>query len=261
MKKNSIGTGLLYFYIHFITEIVCFYILSSKLGRGALLWTIPLYYDCLAFVPQSLIGYFSDCHPKINLSIIGTILLFLSVILFRIKINAYFLVIVLCLGNALMHVNGAKVTLRCSKDYLSPAAIFVSGGSFGVITGRVLSNYGIPYYYILFLILTMIPFILLAEYYYAESDVNDLKKFNYLNKSINKSLIIILAVIVVIVSGYMGYGIPTSWNKTLMQSILLYVFMGTGKALGGILSDIFGMKKKLLLVPLWPFHFYSLAII
>ena len=41
----------------------------------------------------------------------------------------------------------------------------------------------------------------------------------------------------------MGYGIPTSWNKTVIQNVLLFVFMGIGKAFGGILSDAFGIRK------------------
>ena len=60
---------------------------------------------------------------------------------------------------------------------------------------------------------------------------------------IKKQLIIILSVIVVSVRGYMAYGIPTSWNKTTFQTVLLFVFMGIGKALGGILADLFGIRK------------------
>ena len=41
----------------------------------------------------------------------------------------------------------------------------------------------------------------------------------------------------------MGYGIPTSWNKTAVQTVMLYVTMGIGKLSGGILADIFGIKK------------------
>ena len=41
----------------------------------------------------------------------------------------------------------------------------------------------------------------------------------------------------------MGYGIPTSWNKTTIQTIIFFVIMGLGKALGGILSDRFGIRK------------------
>ena len=56
-------------------------------------------------------------------------------------------------------------------------------------------------------------------------------------------LVILLATLVVIVRGYVGYGIPTSWNKTIPQLILFYCIMGIGKALGGILSDTIGIRK------------------
>ena len=45
----------------------------------------------------------------------------------------------------------------------------------------------------------------------------------------------------------MGYGIPTTWNKTLIQTILLYCSMGIGKAMGGILIDSIGIKKTAIL--------------
>ena len=91
----------------------------------------------------------------------------------------------------------------------------------------------------------MIPFILLSDEYRKEADKQKqpCKNFNYINKKINPFIIILLAVFVVIVRGYMGYGIPTSWNKTVFQTILLYFAMGTGKALGGILSDWIGIRK------------------
>ena len=44
--------------------------------------------------------------------------------------------IILCLGNACIHVRGAEITLNNSYGKLSHSAIFVAGGSFGVITGK-----------------------------------------------------------------------------------------------------------------------------
>ncbi len=91
----------------------------------------------------------------------------------------------------------------------------------------------------------MIPFILLADNYRKDikDDSKSCNNYNYHNDLLNPWIVIILSVFVVIVRGYMGYGIPTSWNKTVLQTILLYVFMGTGKALGGILSNAFGIRK------------------
>ena len=78
LKEKNIGAGYLYFYIHFITEVVCFYLLFKIRGNSYLLWMIPLLYDALAFVPQSIFGYFSDKHPKINIALIGVVLLTIS---------------------------------------------------------------------------------------------------------------------------------------------------------------------------------------
>ncbi|MGN0966046.1 MAG: hypothetical protein ACI4OP_00420 [Candidatus Coprovivens sp.] len=244
MQKN-IGAGYLYFYIHFVVEVICFYTLAKLLGDSIFLWIAPFMYDAFAFVPQSLIGYISDKYPKINIGIIGTILLLIGLITCNLHILGYIPLIILCLGNACLHVSGAETTLRASDGKLSHSAIFVAGGSFGVITGKLLGTLNFSYLFLVLLGLTMIPFILLADEYRKEADKENqpCKNFNYINKKINPFIIILLAIFVVIVRGYMGYGIPTSWNKTVFQTILLYFAMGTGKALGGILSDWIGIRK------------------
>lgn len=240
--EKNIGCGYLYFYIHFITEIVCFYFLTLVTKDSNFIWLIPFIYDGVAFVPQSLIGYLNDKFPKLNLSIIGTILLLLSFIIYiYTNLSIYISLIILCIGNASIHVAGAEITLRNSNGKLSHSAIFVAGGSFGVITGKLLATTITPSIVMIFLILTMIPFILLAHTY--NSKESNCKKFDYVNKKINYGIIIVLAVFIVIVRGYMGYGIPTGWNKTVIQNIIFYATMGLGKALGGILSDAYGIRK------------------
>lgn len=247
-RAKNIQCGWLYFYIHFVTEVICFYYLSKTVGNSLLLWLFPLVYDTLAFVPQSIIGYISDKFPKIKFSVIGVILMSFSGILFRFcpDISPYFSVVFLCLGNACVHINGAEVTLRSSDGKLSHSAIFVSGGSFGVITGKILASQHIPDWAVILLLITSIPFILLAETYREEADKTSdcpCRKFNYASDKIPAGAVVFLAVLVVIVRGYMGYGIPTAWKKTMVQSVILYVTMGIGKALGGIIADTFGVKK------------------
>lgn len=240
-QKNMI-IGYLYFYIHFVTEVICFYTLSKVIGNSMIVWLIPFMYDALAFVPQSIIGYINDKYPKINFSMIGLFLLLFGFTSFMLNIfSIYISIVLLCLGNACIHVRGAELTLRNSNGKLSHSAVFVSGGSFGVITGKLLAKNKIAFIFLILLGLSSIPFILLAECY--NNPKNNCSKFNYNNKKINPGLVIFLAVFIVVVRGYMGYGIPTSWNKTIIQTILLYCMMGVGKAMGGILSDAFGMKK------------------
>ena len=245
LKSKNIQTGYLYFYIHFVTEVLCFYTITNILGDNTFLWLIPFIYDALAFVPQSIIGYISDKYPKINMGLIGLILLILGFIIFNLTSLKYTGLMFLSIGNAFIHISGAEITLSSSNGKLSHSAIFVSGGSFGVITGKLLKKFAVPSWMLIILAITLVPFFLLADTYKDKS--NNCNNFNYHNESLNKGLIIILTVFIVIVRGYMGYALPTSWNKTIYESILLYVTMGIGKMLGGILSDKYGIKKVAIL--------------
>ena len=241
-KSKDIKTGYLYFYVHFIVEVVCFFYLSRVTNNSYFVWLIPFIYDGVAFVPQSLIGYISDKYPKINMGLIGAILLLIAYLIYGLTdISVYVSLIILCLGNAFLHVAGAETTLKTSNGKLSPAAIFVSGGSFGVVSGRLLARTSINPLSLVIPILTIIPFVLLSDTY-INKDSNT-ENFNYVKDSINKELVILISVLVVIIRGYMGYGIPTSWNKTTVQLVIFFFIMGLGKALGGILSDLIGIRK------------------
>lgn len=241
-KSKELKTGYLYFYVHFVLEVVCFFYLSRITNNSNYIWLIPLIYDALAFVPQSIVGYVSDKYPKLNIGIIGVILLLISYLLYGLtNISIFISLTLLCIGNAFLHVAGAESTLKTSNGKLSTAAIFVSGGSFGIVTGKLLAMTSINSLFLIILILTMIPFVLISDKY-INKDSNT-EKFDYVKDNINSSLVILIAVLVVIVRGYMGYGIPTSWNKTIPQTILLFSIMGIGKALGGILSDLVGTRK------------------
>lgn len=243
LKAPYIITGYLYFYIHFVVEVLCFYVLARLIGDSPFLWIAPLIYDALAFVPQSIIGYFSDKFPKVKIGFIGLFLLTLGFIMFGLNIvSPYISIVFVALGNAFLHVDGAVVTLRTSKGKLSHSAIFVSGGSFGVITGKLFGTSMVSFWILVILALSTIPFIILANMYRDECKDENLE-FDYASSKVSGGWIILLAIFVVIVRGYMGYGLPTSWNKTVIQTITLYCAMGCGKALGGILADIYGVKK------------------
>ena len=246
MKQNKNILGILYFIIHFIIEITSFYIVSSYIDTN-LVWILALMYDFFAFVPQGIVGYLKDKGIKTNFTIIGMILSTLSLILLYFNLNAILVILVLSIGNCMIHIQGAETTLRTSNGQMAPSAIFVSGGSFGVITGKILAMYNVPIPFVIIInLLMLIPIAICNKYVYLIDDKN-LEKYNFSNKNINSKVIITLAVFVVIVRAYMGYGIPTTWNKTLIQTILLYCSMGIGKAMGGILIDSIGIKKTALL--------------
>lgn len=248
---KNIGCAFLYFYVHFVTEVLCFYQLSRVSGDSIVIWFTPLLYDALAFMPQSLIGRFSDRFPKIPAGLPGIFLLSVSTLMFSSGVGGKYLpLVMMCLGNVCTHINGAEVTLRSSEGRLSHSAIFVAGGSFGVISGKLLANSFLPQWVLAVFALTAIPFVLLAEYSRKEADEKNeapCSGFTYHSEKLSPALIIILAVTIVAVRGYMGYGIPTSWNKTVFQTVLLYFSMGFGKALGGVCADLFGVKKTALI--------------
>lgn len=241
-SSENIATGYLYFYVHFVTEICCFFALARVTGNAIVLWMTPLIYDFAAFVPQSVIGYFCDKHPKFKPGIIGTIVLSLGMLSFYVVSVPYIPIVIVCIGNALLHVAGAEVTLRTSKGKLSHSAIFVGGGSFGIIIGRLLGAMNIPMYVVAIAAFTMIPFILLADTYEKEEY---LSSYNYASDKVSPVTVLLLATFIVIVRGYMAYGIPTGWNKTTIQAVYLFFIMGIGKCLGGILCDAIGMKKTI----------------
>ena len=242
MKEKSNLTGVLYFLIHFMLEVISFYCLSSYTNSN-IIWYIALLYDFLAFVPQGIFGYFKDIGIKANFSIIGTVLLTIALICMYFNLNTFLVIIILAIGNCMVHIQGAETTLTSSKGKISPCAIFVSGGSFGVITGKLLAMYKAPIPYIILVNLLMIIPIIICQKYLNSTKNDSTKLFNYSNKKIDSKIIIAIAVFVVIVRSYMGYGIPTTWNKTLMQTVLLFCFLGIGKALGGILIDSIGIRK------------------
>lgn len=240
MKNNYFG--ILYFIIHFIIEVTCFYILTSYTNNPILI-ILALTYDFYAFIPQGIFGYFKDIGIKTNFAILGMIFSTLSLILLYFKAVPLLVVFILAIGNSLIHIEGAETTLKSSKGKMAPSAIFVAGGSFGLITGKLLSMNNFPVLMVIIINLLMIIPILLCNKKQELINEKNLSDYNFSNKKINYKLVIILAVFVVAIRAFIGYGIPTSWNKTILQTILLYCFMGIGKGMGGILIDKIGIRK------------------
>ena len=241
LTSKNVLCGYLYAYVHFILEVVCFCYLS-RVSNSLIIWLIPFLYDGFAFIPQSLIGYIKDKYPKFNEGLLGMILLFIGICLFCFTNTSKFITIfVVSIANAFLHVEGAYNSLMSSEGKLSHSAIFVGFGAFGVITGRIISKTTFPSWFLLVLIITMLPALLYGNRFV--NDNSNCDKYNYVKETINPFLIIILTTFVVMVRAYMGYRIPSAWNTTTIHTILLFVSMGLGKIIGGILADTMGLKK------------------
>lgn len=251
--KNSTNwkIGLSYWFVHFSVEVMCFFCIFHLFQNTNYWWVMSLLYDTLAFAPQSIIGAYFEKHPKANPGPFGGILLIVGAAIMlgfgHLFTGPLYIVAevigltFLTMGNCIEHITGAFETLKASEGRLAESAIFVGGGSFGVITGRLLSRdirfFPIPF--VLMLLALFINFIVKS----GDNDFTQKPCKQAIAAKKPAMLVVLILCTVVIVRGYIGYGLPTAWNKTTVQTIFLFCFMGLGKMLGGILADIFGPRR------------------
>lgn len=238
MKK----IGIIYGIIHLLVEVICFQILYKEFANPAITLMIAVIFDFFAFMPQGLIGAIADQHKTLKISYIGAILMLLSIVLSTLNINNILTLFFLGIGNAFLHEAGAIATTTIDKPKLTPSAIFVGGGSFGVIIGQMLGtlNKSLLWSYISIIFILILVFLSNKQWITEDRKT---AKFNLINERINFWTIIITAFLVITARSFIAYAIPISWKKEIWQSFLLFFTMGFGKILGGILSDIFGAKK------------------
>ena len=74
-------------------------------------------------------------------------------------------------------------------------------------------------------------------------DCDECKDFNFVITGRKVAVVAVAAFFIVAVRSYVGYEIPLEWKDTLTESVMLFVFMGIGKAAGGFLCDKIGIKK------------------
>ncbi len=236
--KKSLLMGLAYGFVHFSVEVVSFYVVYSTFGGSRLWWVAALLYDALAFVPQNIFGAVSDKYPKLNIGMIGCFLMIISLIV-RGGYAGLFLV---AIGNALVHIAGAQHTLRIPEKKITPNAIFVGTGSFGVITGQLLGKSDLKEAWLISVLLMITAAFVICVVQKKNSLENKIAHVK-INSEKSAALITLCSFVGVSIRGYVAYAIPTEWNKSVEQTVLLFVFMGLGKIIGGILADIIGFRR------------------
>lgn len=253
MKKGDKLTGFAYLFVHFTVEVLCFYTVYHIFSGTELWWLVGILFDTLAFAPQAAIGRFCEKHPHFLPGPAGGAMLMAgaAMILLGPSVTAVWVTgfILLTIGNCCVHISGAMATLRVSEGNLSESALFVGGGSFGVITGRLLSRSAGIFW---------LPFVLMAAGIAVMFFIDRRVKNKYGSEAYDFDaapclhdfaaektdyVIILILTLVVCVRAYIGYGLPTAWNQTTVQTIFLFCFMGTGKILGGVFSDLFGARR------------------
>ena len=249
VKSRTAKAALLYFVIHMMNEVVCYFMLYRIFKDPVFITMAALIYNCIAFVPQFFWGALRDLFGKFRPGILSVPLLLSGFLIFFAAGAEGFLfwvsLILLSTGNAMIHVAGAELTVRTSGGKLTPVAVFVSGGSFGVILGQVLASTDMSFWWIALICACMMPLVIAGEKLYKDNpeEADGCNGFDYVIPGRSAIIVALAVFFIVAVRSYIGYGIPMAWKKTLVESVLLYIFMGIGKALGGILSDKIGIRK------------------
>lgn len=245
MKDRRLTT-IMYFCVHFLVELICFSLLASEYSAEFAAIT-ALAFDALAFVPQAPLGELIHKFRKVDFGTIAVVLMGISIFLFGNNSFAIHMLGILCLtiGNAILHECGAIETVRDSEGKMAPSAIFVSGGSFGLVTGKFYHLTGLSIYWIFVALALLEVLVIVLRIRSKKLDVKlaELPTFHVCRPSIPVAVVVLAAFFVTVIRGYIGYAIPTSWCKETKDFFILFFLMGTGKALGGILSDKFGAGK------------------
>ena len=207
-----------------------------------------LIYDTLAFFPQFLIGGFAEKQPRFPLGITGAAMVLTGALsAFTACIPLRFTgLLLLSVGNACVHVSGAAATLYTCRDKISPSAVFIAGGAFGVFAGTLLGSFG---YSVLIGICAMLFGAVLMLF--SARILNQIGRkaplLHMADPRRSSVTVILLAFFVVSVRGLLAYGIPTGWNRSWKHTAALFCMMGLGKAAGGFCSDFLGARKTAVL--------------
>ena len=242
MNKKSNLLAISYFIVHFFVEVICFTLATKFMNFNDVI-LLALIFDFFAFVPQIFCGVINKKFKKLDIGTLGVILMFIGICFFdltnvnRLKISMIFI----GLGNSILHECGAISTVVTGNGKLFPSALFVAGGSFGLVTGKYLSKILESKWFML-IPLICIEIIVLCTNKYWEYEEVKYPKYNLTKKNIAPTIIILVATFITFVRSFIGYAIPISWNKTIWQTFLLFSLMGTGKAFGGYISDKYGAK-------------------
>ena len=250
MMYKNIKDAWIYFIVHMLVEIICFAALVQTYQLSPVQSAvIALLYDVIAFCPQFIFGMIHEKYKKLDLGSIGAALMLFGIILLdydKYGIRAVSGVFLIALGNAVIHECGAILTVIGSEGKMFPSALFVGGGSFGVVIGQTIGGLGISKWFLL-IPLVLIEILILMTNKGWLYDNESYPVFDIVNKSLPVWIVIVVAFLVTLTRSYLGYAIPISWKKELWQSFLLFFTMGIGKAFGGWAADRIGAHKTALI--------------
>ncbi|MBR3954057.1 MAG: hypothetical protein IKJ63_01115 [Clostridia bacterium] len=196
-----------------------------------------LVYNFCAFALQMPLGLLVDRFGR-QIKVAGAGVLLTAVSMFFLN-DPLIGVIMAGLGNALFHVGGGVYVLKGCQNKCTPLGEFVAPGAVGLFLGGYFTS-EFPY------INPLVIFILLvlaAVLLFTKSGENEKPAPISLQPIPKKEAVaLVLLFLVVVLRSAAGFQLTFSW-KTGSTALLFAIAVMTGKELGGVLSDRFGMSR------------------
>lgn len=223
--------------MHLATDGLCSYIVFTSLYPQNPGYALAIFfaYNILAFLTQSPIGMLIDKYNKPKAFLAVSICAMVVGYLF----SGFWVVSVTLVGisNSLFHVAGGKYVTDKSGNDISHLGIFVSTGAIGLCIGqRYTSLACLPYIFFAVLVVCGLVFIL--------SEQEESKSFAQEYESSDGVKIAFVAVLlVVLIRSFVGKAVKSDFALIEHEFLLIAIATALGKASGGILSKILGIKE------------------
>ena len=222
--------------MHFVTDGLCSFLIFSKLYPDNPYRAILIFfaYNILAFVTQSPVGIVIDKYnkPKIFLSIS------IAAMIAGYLLSDFWIISVTLIGisNSLFHVAGGKYVTDKSGNDISHLGIFVSTGAIGLVLGqRYFSFAFLSYLFFIILIVCGLLFIF--------SDDAETKPYSdESDKSKSSTVAIFIVIAVVAIRSFVGKVVSPDFTLSGHMFLVISIATALGKAMGGVCSDLFGIK-------------------
>jgi len=243
MRKNIIAQNLAVFGLtHALVDATCAVVVLSMAGIQNLAIQDSVYlivlYNVLAFALQVPLGLLVDKYRNPRAAaILGGLLVALSTGL--VFLSPIFAVITAGIGNALFHLGGGTISLNLMPGRATPPGIFVAPGAVGLFAGGLIAKSG-NFQGIWFFGLIILACLAMAKV--------EIPKINYMAETAGPKanyleMAILLLFISIVVRSLVGSVLAFPWKSDFSLVVVMVFAVLLGKALGGVLADMFGWRK------------------
>jgi FSR family fosmidomycin resistance protein-like MFS transporter len=248
---------------HAAVDFACFYVLFARfspLVQPAEQLTLGfLLYNVLAFGLQPLIGFLCDHYRSFPAAAAGCALVLVGLCLPQ---GAAWAALVLCaFGNAWFHVGAGSDVLLLSHGRMADNGAFVATGAVGVALGTLAGQNGVS----AALPIVLLSAVLLLLWWMPTQFGGALTRYWIFSGRTGLPLAFFLLLLAVAARSFAGAVMPAPWRSTGDYLLLAAGAAALGKALGGVLADVFGARRVSVLalalsVPLLALFYESPAL-